>query len=81
MWHVQGVDCGGPCRPCIQYSDQQAAIQNLKDKLRLEWEEKQRESQLTGIAKASIIIIALIGSVIVCGGPLIYLIRTLRVVR
>lgn len=74
----EGVDCGGSCRSCIQYADQKEAIQALKDKLRMEWEEKQRESQMTGVAKASIIIIALIGAAIVCGGPLIYLARSLR---
>lgn len=73
-----GVDCGGNCRPCVQYSDQKAAVQALKEKLRLEWEEKQRESRMTGVAKASIIVIAVLASAIVCGGPLIYLCRALR---
>lgn len=77
---MQGVDCGGAhCPPCVRLADQMDAIEALREKLRKEYDEKQRESQMTGIAKAAIVIIALIGAAIVCGGPLIYIFRSVGV--
>eukprot|EP00959_Pyramimonas_sp_CCMP1952_P299323 6260588-Pyramimonas_sp.AAC.2 len=73
-----GVDCGGPCAPCVNYSEQQDAIKALEEKLRKEWEQDQRESRMSGAAKIAIVLIALVGCAIVCGGPLIYCLRAVR---
>jgi len=73
-----GVDCGGSCPPCVSMAEQQAAVEALKEKLRKEWEEDERESAMSGVAQVAIIFIALVGCAIVCGGPILYCIRALR---
>mmetsp|Transcript_17688 Transcript_17688/g.38587 ORF Transcript_17688/g.38587 Transcript_17688/m.38587 type:complete len:295 (-) Transcript_17688:270-1154(-) len=74
----EGVDCGGPCNPCVNYGEQQMAIKALEAKLRNEWEQEQRETRLSGSAKAAILIIALVGCAIVCGGPLIFCLKAMK---
>jgi len=73
-----GVDCGGSCPPCVDFTAQQVAIKALEEKLRREWEQEQRESRLSGVAKFAIVLIALVGCAIVCGGPFLYCLRALR---
>lgn len=73
-----GLDCGGSCPPCVSLADQQMAVEALKEKLRKEWEQEQKESAMSGVAQVAIVFIALVGCAIVCGGPILFCIRALR---
>jgi hypothetical protein len=55
------------------------AVNALKAKLRKEWEDQQAESRRSSIAKVVIMVIGVIGGLFVCGGPVLFLIRALRV--
>ena len=55
------------------------AVNALKAKLRKEWEDQQAESRRSSIAKVVIMVIGVIGGLFVCGGPILFLVRALRV--
>jgi hypothetical protein len=75
-----GVDCGGnDCAPCVTKKEQEEAVTALKAKLRKEWEDQQAESRRSGIAKIIIMVFGLVGALFVCGGPVLYLLRAVRV--
>lgn len=76
----EGVDCGGPdCMRCISAEEEKANYEALKKKLADELaEQKHAEATASFIATAGIVVIAFFGIAIVCGGPMIILIRKLN---
>lgn len=74
-----GVDCGGPvCLPCVSQEQQEADYKALKEKLENEESERQNDQQMSIVGIIGIFFISLIGIAIVCGGPLIYVLKMVK---